>query len=326
MKHTLKLAKASQWLDGGARSPNEQVVKRRLREMLCLIGSSECDHCSDTMKFSERIGFVRRTLQKESMDDALKNALWNIVHEFFWSDCYLSMGNLELPGNAYLLRKLWAEHFFQPIPKLPKTIFYAYQAVNKAYDASTWASVCDFVEFVANEPMPHESRRLFIDRCNAVLSQHMSAYRFVGTTLTPITSEEEITAVEQAMTHGDAFKPVVAHIETALARLADRSSPDYRNSIKESVSAVEAACQVVTGDAKVTLGQTLKKIGVHPALERGFSAIYGYASDADGIRHALLDKPTVDADDAKFFLVSCSAFVNYLIAKSSGRVAAGTPP
>jgi len=141
----------------------------------------------------------------------------------------------------------------------------------------------------------------------------------VGTTLAPITSEEEIASVEQAMSHGGKFSPAVAHVETALARLADRSSPDYRNSIKESISAVEAVCQIITGDSKATLGQALKKIGIHPSLEKGFSAIYGYTSDADGIRNALLEASTVDADDAKFFLVSCSAFVNYLIAKSTGH-------
>jgi hypothetical protein len=135
--------------------------------------------------------------------------------------------------------------------------------------------------------------------------------------LTPIVSEEEISAIEQAMSHGERFSPAMAHIETALARLADRSSPDYRNSIKESISAVEAVCQIITGDSKATLGQALKKIDVHPALEKGFGNIYGYASDADGIRHALLDEQTVDADDARFFLVPCSAFVNYLIARAS---------
>ena len=145
----------------------------------------------------------------------------------------------------------------------------------------------------------------------------MSAYRFVGYKLAPVTSEEEIAAVEQAMDQDVKFGPVVTHLQTALARLADRPSPDNRNSIKESISAVEAACQIITGDPNATLGEALKKIAVHRALGKGFSAIYGYTSDADGIRHALSDERSVDADDAKFFLVACSAFINYLIARSS---------
>jgi hypothetical protein len=43
--------------------------------------------------------------------------------------------------------------------------------------------------------------------------------------------------------------------------------------------------------------------------------MYGYTSDAEGIRHALLEEPTLEQADAIFMLVTCSAFVNYLRAK-----------
>jgi len=45
-------------------------------------------------------------------------------------------------------------------------------------------------------------------------------------------------------------------------------------------------------------------------------ALYGYTSDSGGIRHALSDEDvTPTFEDAKFMLVSCSAFINYLKAK-----------
>jgi len=40
-------------------------------------------------------------------------------------------------------------------------------------------------------------------------------------------------------------------------------------------------------------------------------------SAEDGIRHASIKQAEVDFDTAKFMLVSCSAFVNYLIAQSA---------
>jgi hypothetical protein len=55
---------------------------------------------------------------------------------------------------------------------------------------------------------------------------------------------------------------------------------------------------------------------MHSALEQGFKKIYGYTSDDSGIRHALLEKPTVDFEEAKYMLVSCTAFINYLIVKA----------
>ncbi len=56
---------------------------------------------------------------------------------------------------------------------------------------------------------------------------------------------------------------------------------------------------------------------MHPALNRAFSNLYGYTSGGDGIRHALLDEPNLDFEDAKFMIVSCSGFINYLISKAS---------
>jgi len=55
---------------------------------------------------------------------------------------------------------------------------------------------------------------------------------------------------------------------------------------------------------------------IHGALKAGLKRLYGYSSDEDGIRHAILDQPNVGFTEAKFMLVSCSAFVNYLIAKA----------
>ena len=58
-------------------------------------------------------------------------------------------------------------------------------------------------------------------------------------------------------------------------------------------------------------------IGLHPALKRGFLAIYGYTSDEGGIRHAMLEETNIAFEDAKYMLVSCSTFINYLIVKAS---------
>lgn len=50
-------------------------------------------------------------------------------------------------------------------------------------------------------------------------------------------------------------------------------------------------------------------------MEQAFIKLYGYTSDEDGVRHGGIDFNNVPAEDAKYMLVSCSAFVNYLIEK-----------
>ena len=75
----------------------------------------------------------------------------------------------------------------------------------------------------------------------------------------------------------------------------------------------------IVGTDKGTLGQLIKKLedetALHPALKNAFSNLYGYTSDEAGIRHALMEAKVVSFDDAKFFLVACSAFVNLVDSK-----------
>jgi len=163
----------------------------------------------------------------------------------------------------------------------------------------------------------------FEEYCNAVLKREVSAYRLVGGRVTEITSEEEILEIEEAQGVASSSKPVADHLKRALELLADRATPDYRNSIKESISAVEAMCNLIASSSSATLAKALKELDqkrtvtMHPALRGAFEKLYGYTSDAEGIRHALLNESNLDFEDAKFMLVSCSAFVNYLKAKAS---------
>ena len=53
-------------------------------------------------------------------------------------------------------------------------------------------------------------------------------------------------------------------------------------------------------------------------MNEAFQKMYGYTNDAGGIRHSLMDGKLVpDFNDAKYMLVLCSAFINYLTSKSA---------
>jgi hypothetical protein len=183
--------------------------------------------------------------------------------------------------------------------------------------AAKWFEVYDFVEFVANNFERYRFKDAFISACNARLEAEASAYRFVGTLITRITEEAEVQQIDEAL--AKTTGPVRAHLLRALELLSDRSSPDYRNSIKESISAVESLVALETNSDRGTLGQLLKlledQIQLHTALKNAFSSLYGYTSDANGIRHALLDVATLRFKDAKFFLVVCTAFITFVLAK-----------
>jgi hypothetical protein len=217
-----------------------------------------------------------------------------------------------------VIGQLWRHFFKKRVDEISYRGFEVVATLKAYFLKASWDGVYDLVEFLAQIRASGELPK----RVNYILERERSGYRFVGTQVTPITNEQELSAIQSALELPRELTPVRQHIKAALERFSDRKSPDYRNSIKESISAVEAICKIITGNEKATLGQALKRleekgIALHPALRNSFSSLYGYTNDADGIRHALLDESTLDFDDAKFMLVSCSAFVNYLAAKAS---------
>ncbi len=275
--------------------------------------------------FSQRKGLkpVKSIMQVDSMDADLRNGLWNGLQLFFWDKLDFRSVKFIRENAALnaLIRVIWIDYFKLPIDTLDEFWHKAYPPLRDWFFKCSWNEVYDFIEFVANsaEPTKFNVAR-FITFCNEILEREMSAYRFVDGIIVQLTSDEELAEVEQALNAPAPLKPVSTHLKTALTLLADKMKPDYRNSIKESISAVESMCNLITG-GKDTLGDALRKVeaavAIHPALKKGFSSIYGYTNDASGIRHALLDEPNLDFEDAKYMLVSCSAFINYLVSKAA---------
>lgn len=278
------------------------------------------------MRFSQRIGVtpVKVDLQIESMDNDLRTGLWN-VFKILYIDSSPPSYNDQLNQSELhrLFSLLWLDHFKLPLDSLPIWYREASKHVREGFLKNwSWYEVYDFLEFVVKKDKTLSRSESLTNACNRMLERELSAYRFVNQELVQITDKVEIKEVEEAINtaHPKGLQGVNVHLSTALQMLADKRNPDYRNSIKESISAVESIAQVMSGDPKATLGNALKlieeKIGIHKALKSGLSSIYGYTSDAEGIRHAMLEEREIHFEDAKYMLVSCSAFINYLIVKS----------
>ena len=109
----------------------------------------------------------------------------------------------------------------------------------------------------------------------------------------------------------------VSHLRQASESI---NQGDYPGAVRESIHAVESTARQTNPHAK-TLEPALKSLegagGLHPALKRAFSNLYGYTSDEQGIRHALIDnpQPNVGQDEAVFMLGACASFSSYLARK-----------
>ena len=275
--------------------------------------------------FSQKYGYkpIKNIVQIEAIDDELRIGLWNKLDSFYWStaDSYHTLGFKTNKYILWLLTQIWSDYFKLPIDTIGHDWSSAYKHIRDYYFSCSWNDVYDFIEFVACHAYDDAVNKQFREECNTVLKREVSGYRFIGEGIAQITAEEEIAEIEEALGGKQIPELVTIHLRSALQLLSDRKSPDYRNSIKDSISAVEAISSLIAGKDKATLGAALKKIAdkivLHPALHKAFGSLYGYTSDADGIRHALLEESELDFEDAKFMLVACSAFINYLKVKAS---------
>lgn len=275
------------------------------------------------MRFSQKTGktSVRNSIQIESIDEKLENRLWNTILSHFFNKNRGSSYNYDDDSDEVAVYiYLWTEFFGKRRDEIPTNHngFITYDKnvkfLKNWFFKSQWYEMYDFLESLSKLDLKY-FKLGFTDECNESLKKEMSAYRLVDGFIVQITSEEEIVEIEEALLDSSNWQPVNTHLKTAIEYFSNRENRDYRNSVKESISAIESLCAIITGDSKAKLGPELsiieKQYQIHGSLKSAFMSLYGYTSDAGGIRHKLLeDDIIVTMEDAKFMLVSCSAFIN----------------
>ena len=250
------------------------------------------------------------------MSDELRNSLWNALDIALWSTKDYVYAQYGAPEIERFARAAWFLYFKKPMDSIPDRGAKILVQFRSHFFQWEWNEVYDFLEFLVQHYVSTKPR--LPDFLNKVLERELAGYRFVGETLVDITSPEEAEMLQNAI-QDTQVASTSAHLLRALELYADRENPDYRNSIKESISAVEAMARLVSGNPKATLADALKAIekrgSLHPALKDGFLKLYGYTSDEGGIRHAMLDEPNLTQADARYFILSCTSFSNYLKAQ-----------
>lgn len=271
------------------------------------------------MVFSTRYGYKDAKPQIETASDTLKRRIFAAFYKQEFSPCIplntlqyitaiedmmIEMGiTYEYPENSIIKQK-------------NSSILQKY-----ILQSNEWYLIFDFIERYLKLSSKETAKKM-ASWFNNILEEEASGYRILDRQVIPITNQAELGTIREAYT--TKYDSVNTHIFKALTLYSDRKTPDYENSIKESISAVEAMCCIITGmtGAQATLGKAIKKlkdsgVHIHSAMENAFTSLYGYTSDANGIRHGGIDFTAAPSEDAKYMLVSCSAFVNYLIEKWS---------
>lgn len=274
-------------------------------------------HNSFSIKYKFEI--IDNTLQLTEMNDRLRNRLLNQLRLF------LSVINNDYhrynKGNwPNFIFKLFDEFFGEMTKNHPATKN-ALHRIMATGETLEFNKLYDFLTFTYDNLFQTiEDKKKFQVLMNLVLTEENSGYRIINGSLIAITDKIELKELETSLdinSKNDLLSGISIHIANAIYQL-NRTNPDFRNSIKESISAVECATRFITGEN--TLGNGLKKLKKNGlinnnTLKDGFEKLYVYTNDKKtGIRHALMEgSETPDFNTAKYMLVSCSAFSNYLI-------------
>jgi hypothetical protein len=231
-------------------------------------------------KFSERLGFVpmKVDLGVRDMPVSLQNGLWDATKLFYLD------GDLEFFGGGevklkrqlrYIADRLWFDFFRDSLDNSPRRAHELIRGVKQHFYSANFYMPYDLIEYMANldeKEADHVDFDSYTKFCNNILERERSPFRFAGRSLVQVTSEEGRAAIEDAVTQ-DISVAVSRHIKRAAELYSDPTAPDYRNSVKEAISAVEAAVRFVSGRKSVGVEKPLQSVMddfvVHKAMRVG---------------------------------------------------------
>ena len=269
-------------------------------------------------KFSQRIG--ARPPPRSGLEEAspeLRTALWNVLHK----PTFPNEDEHRERALAHA-RALW-NHLGWRTDQVPQLPHQMRESLATEWFSCRWHEFFDLIEFSARTLATSVSpvRQQWFEMLNRILESKGCAYRFVAERLVPLTNSTEATEVVRGAE--SAIPDVSAHIREAAKLLPPNAGANPRNSIRESIAAVAAALRHLNGNPAASLSEGLavfegKHGPFHPSRRQGLAMLYAYTTDESGACHALIDESGgVTGDDARFMLVTCSAFTNYLVMLSA---------
>ena len=278
------------------------------------------------LSFSQRYGYedLPSPMRLEDISDDLRREIWNAVRTLLFKyrtlvayDSYFFKDR----GERFVERVLGK---FQRSPE--GHIRTDYQEVMNYCETvvmtDDFNKVLDFLEIMIDE---QKGSREFGDSIKELFESHGAAYRLeisaFDCQFVPCASKEQGDAVQQAFEtlREGGMEGATTHLRDAAGHI---NASQFADSISDSIHAVESAARVLDPKASKTLTpalNSLEKAGVlkHRALKEAFAKLYGYTSDEQGIRHALLDQNAADVglEEALFMFGACASFAAYLTAK-----------
>ena len=273
-----------------------------------------------TLPFSQREGYepLPAPLQLQELPSEARIAIWNVLY-----------GQMEASkrwgGRSFyidkpwetILRDLYSHHDNRPLDEWNKNFNGITTWMRRRLEEGRFNHVFDVIEFLVRHKF---CPRGFMAELSAVFRRFQLAYIIDSgrpAAIMPATTAEEGNELKRNL---DELRKAGLNASTTHLQRASKciNDGDLAGSVRESIHAVESVARQIDPRASKDLGAALTSLerygALHPAFKHAISKLYGYTSDEQGVRHALLDKAqaNVTIDEAVFMLGACASFASYL--------------
>ena len=280
--------------------------------------SGEDSRDPQKLTFSQAYGYeeLPGPLQLEELSAEARTKLWSMLYYCV----HTTRSGSFVDGRWENILQMLHLHFHVlPLDEFNDKFLYFTNVYKPFFMSQKFNRVFDLLQTIMrHQQCPND----FIKSVAIVFEQCRLAYVLdtrPPVTIYPAATEEEGRAVIQTTEEltKTGFTSAVTHLRQASDCINQR---DYPGAVRESIHAVESTARQVDPNARTLEPalKTLEKAGaLHPALKQAFSNLYGYTSDEQGIRHALINnpQPNVGQDEAVFMLGACASFSSYLARK-----------
>lgn len=274
------------------------------------------------MTFSQQMGYeeMPKPLQLEELPASARTQIWNVLYVHLdQSKKYNHVAGYDI-GDPWqsILRRLYIWHDMQPLDEWTDEFGVWRDRLRNRVEHDRFNHVFDLIQLIMQHKECPQSFLTMMDI--AFRSCHLAYVIHAGPppTILQATTPEERDQLKKNLDeiHSAGMLGGATHLRSASQHINDGN---WADSVRESINAVESVAKQIDPAGAKSLGKaldSLQKRGVlqHKALKDAFSKLYGYTSDEQGIRHALLDgdKTNVTVDEAVFMLGACASFASYL--------------
>ena len=275
--------------------------------------------------FSDRnlINPISKIIKINNFDEDTRISLFNALKNIMEYQIKVQNRNTDIISKI-IKEKLFNEVYYGDYDDRYQFII---DDILSMFKTETYDVVLTMIEFLCN--LVYESKEEYysqvhymidaeyvdvFEEMNKAFEEEYIGYRFVSKQIVKITNDEEVKAIGDAT--NTPFDKVNESIKKSIGFISETSNRDYKNSIKESITAVERLFNIILGTNGLTLSNALEqicsRIEINEYLKQAIRCFYKFASDTDGIRHGNnKDDDLITFDEAKLILICCSGIVNY---------------